>query len=68
MTTKFKQLLALLLLVSGGMGMALADQSDHPRTSVATVASEAPASTESVDRQAPEHLAWQRVGSPLREA
>jgi hypothetical protein len=65
MTTTFKSLLALLLLLASGSGSALAHQPPPPEPASLPQATERIEAdkTETVDR-----LAWQRVGSPLREA
>jgi hypothetical protein len=64
MTTLFNSLLTLLLLL-GGTGQALADQLPPPSTEVtAQVAQNVDTGTP----PSPRLLAWQRVGSPLREA
>ncbi|MBK9326474.1 MAG: hypothetical protein IPN00_09110 [Hydrogenophilales bacterium] len=65
MTTTFKSLLALLLLLASGSGSALAHQPPPAEPASLPQATERVEAdkTETVDR-----LAWQRVGSPLREA
>ncbi len=65
MTTTFKLIPALLLLLASWTGQALADQLPPPPPEVtAQVAQNVETSTP----ETPGLLAWQRVGSPLREA
>ncbi len=62
MTTPRTLLPALLLLVVGWHGPALADPAPDASTPVATVTREAGQADPTDSR---ERLAWQRVGSPL---
>lgn len=62
MTAKFKFLAALLILLASWTGQVRADQAPPPQADQAAV------STDSERVEAPDRLAWQRVGSPLREA
>jgi hypothetical protein len=59
MTAKFKFLTALLVLLASWTGQAGADQAPPPQDDQVAV------STDSGRVEAPDRLAWQRVGSPL---
>ena len=59
MTAKFKSLAALLILLASWTGQVRADQAPPPQTDQVVV------STDSERVEAPDRLAWQRVGSPL---
>jgi hypothetical protein len=65
MTTLFKHFLALLFILASAAGQAQADQSPLAQPEVAVEAMQ----IHSVQHQeSPARVAWQRVGSPLREA
>lgn len=66
MTATFKVFFALLLLLASGTVPARADQLAPMQCEV--VAPEALSSLESGNPESPVRLAWQRVGSPVREA
>jgi hypothetical protein len=65
MTTLFKHFLALLFILASGIGQAQAAQTPPAQPEVAVQAMQ----INSVhDQESPVRVAWQRVGSPLREA
>lgn len=64
MTTTFNTLLALLLLLASGTGQALADQPPPAHPEVIAQATE---NIETDKAESPDRIAWQRVGSPIRE-
>jgi hypothetical protein len=59
MTAKFKFLAALLVLLASWTGQVRADQAPPPQ------ADQVAASADSESVEAPDRLAWQRVGSPM---
>ncbi len=59
MTAKFKFLIALLLLLAGWTGQVRADQAPPPQADQIAV------NTDSERVEAPDRIAWQRVGSPV---
>lgn len=59
MTAKFKFLAALLILLASWTGQVRADQAPPPQADQVAV------STDAENVEAPDRLAWQRVGSPL---
>ena len=66
MTTLFKHFLALLIILASGTSQAQAAQTPPARPEVAVQALQQINSVH--DQESPVRVAWQRVGSPLREA
>lgn len=62
MTAKFKFLAALLVLLASWTGQVRAEQAPPPQSDPVAVT----AASDNVE--APDRLAWQRVGDPIREA
>jgi hypothetical protein len=62
MTTTFKLLPTLLLLLASWTGQALADQAAPAQSVEVTVTTQ---EAEKAEPRSNDHLAWQRVGSPI---
>jgi hypothetical protein len=68
MTTTFKSLLALLLVLASASGSALAHLPPPAQPATLPQATEYVEAGESETTVTMDRLAWHRVGSPLREA